>query len=127
MADEPTEAPAPTLADVQAQEATLAQEVAALTPQGEAPDAEPEPLPTFLPDPTDFPGEGFAALHYGGTESVKRAGAVFAPDSVVIVPESVAHALAGRENFRIVQESAESWPHFLAIRARARARAKRTG
>lgn len=108
MADETTE---PTTAPADADTAPVEQ----LTT------SEAEVLPTYLPDPTDFPGEGFTALHYGGTESMRRAGAVFTPDSIVIVPESVGRALAGRENLRLVQESPESWPHFLAIRARARA------
>ena len=71
-------------------------------------------------DPIDPPGDGEEALHYAGTEPLTLDGHTFAPDSLTIVPAATAMRLAGTRDLRVVQESAESWPHYLAMRARAR-------
>lgn len=65
-----------------------------------------------------YPGEGELALHYMGEETIQREGVTFAPDAVVNVPADLATRLAGRDGIRIVQETAEGWPNFLAMRAR---------
>lgn len=87
---------------------------------------EPQPAPTQAAqtagstDPQNPPGDGEDALHYNGTDAITVEGITFAPDAVVIVPTDVAARLIGTNNIRQVAETAESWPHYMAVRARAR-------
>lgn len=87
----------------------------------EAENTAPAPaVPSAYADPTDPPGPGQEALHHAGDSAIEREGVTFPPDSVVIVPEAVAYKLAGRDNLRIVAETAETWPHYMGMRVRAR-------
>lgn len=86
----------------------------------DAPEPQPPPAQAAAADPPNAPGPGEDALHYNGTDPITLDGITFAPDQVLIVSEAVGAKLVGKNNIRQVTETAESWPHFLGMRARAR-------
>jgi len=86
-----------------------------------APAAEASVQQAGSTDPENPPGDGQDALHYAGTDPLTIEGVTFLHDQIVIVPDEMARRLAGTNNLRVVAETVESWPHFIGIRARARA------
>lgn len=108
--------PIPSLTDVQADAAKLETEVAALEqPAADAP-VDPTPDESTLP----YPNPDQVAMLYSGSDVITVNGITFQPNSIAVLAADAARALAGKYDLRLVEETPDSWPHFLAMRAKLR-------